>query len=136
RQGWILKVFDGFRPSEAQWALWDHTPDPAFVSDPRRGSPHSMGAAIDLTLVDRATGEELEMGTDFDDLRPLSYHGNTEISVTAQHNRLLLMGLMTTAGWDFFRNEWWHYQLFSPRGKYPVLSDTAAGTQMMPNQAA
>jgi len=129
--GYRLKVFDGFRPAEAQWKLWEHTPDPAFIADPRRGSPHSMGAAVDLTLVDAASGEELDMGTGFDDLRPLSHHGVLEVPVTAQRNRALLLGIMTAAGFDFFRNEWWHYQLFKPRGRYPVLSDAAAGTKMM-----
>jgi D-alanyl-D-alanine dipeptidase len=130
--GYRLKVLDGFRPSEAQWKLWDHTPDPDFIADPRRGSPHSMGAAVDLTLVDAASGQELDMGTPFDDLRPLSYHGVIDgISVEAQRNRLMLMGIMTSAGFYFFRNEWWHYQLFNARARYPVLSDSAAGTAMM-----
>lgn len=129
--GLRLKVFDAFRPSEAQWALWEHTPDPEFIADPRRGSPHSMGAAVDVTLVDAGTGRELDMGTGFDDLRPLSHHGVVDIPVEAQRNRLLLLGVMTSAGFDFFRNEWWHYQLFDARARYPVLSDAAAGTAMM-----
>src|ERR1700744_5794500 len=49
--GYRFKVFDAFRPSEAQWVLWNHTPDPNFLADPRRGSPHSRGAAIDLNLI-------------------------------------------------------------------------------------
>jgi len=129
-QGLRLKVFDAFRPAEAQWALWAHTPDPDFLADPKRGSPHSMGAAVDLTLID-ASGRELDMGTGFDAFTPLSHHANTEISPAAQKNRMLLLGLMTAAGWDFFRNEWWHYQLFSPRGKYPVLGDDALAQSMM-----
>lgn len=130
--GYRFKLFDGFRPSEAQWMLWEHTPDPEFIADPRRGSPHSMGAAIDLTLLDATTGAELDMGTGFDDLRPISHHGVIDgISVEAQRNRVMLMGIMTAAGWDFFRNEWWHYQLFNARARYPVLSDSAAGTRMM-----
>lgn len=129
--GYRLRVFDGFRPSEAQWKLWEHTPDPEFIADPRRGSPHSMGAAVDVTLIDVATGQDLNMGTPFDDLRPLSHHGVMEISAEAQRNRIVLLGLMTAAGFDFFRNEWWHYQLFNARARYPVLSDAAAGTGMM-----
>ena len=128
--GLRLKIFDAFRPAEAQWALWAHTPDPDFLADPRRGSPHSMGAAVDLTLID-GQGRELDMGTDFDAFTPKSHHGNTEVTAVAQRNRLLLLGLMTAAGWDFFRNEWWHYQMFSPRGKYPVLSDDALDLSMM-----
>jgi len=130
--GLRLKILDAFRPAEAQWVLWNHTPDPGFLADPRRGSPHSMGAAVDLTLIDEA-GAELDMGTTFDAFTPLSHHGNTGVSAQAQRNRHLLMGLMTSAGWDFYRNEWWHYQLFSPRGRYPVLSDSVlGGLRMMP----
>jgi D-alanyl-D-alanine dipeptidase len=127
--GLALKLFDTFRPSEAQWRLWNHTPDPEFLADPRRGSPHSRGAAVDLTLID-GTGAELDMGTGFDAFTPLSHHGNTDISPAAQRNRLVLIGLMTAAGWDFYRNEWWHYQLFQPR-RFPVLSDTVLAVPMM-----
>ena len=127
--GYRFCVFDAYRPAEAQWALWRHTADPDFIAIPWRGSPHSRGVAIDLTLVD-GEGQHLEMGTGFDEFTLLSHHGNTEISVQAQKNRHLLMGIMTTAGWDFFRNEWWHYQLFDAR-QYPVLKDADAGTEMM-----
>ncbi len=120
--GLRLRIYDAFRPSEAQWALWNHTPDPDFLADPRRGSPHSRGAALDLTLIG-ADDVPLEMGTPFDAFTPLSHHANTEIGVEAQRNRLVLLGLMTAAGWDFYRNEWWHYQLFDARS-YPVLGNS------------
>jgi zinc D-Ala-D-Ala dipeptidase len=127
--GLRLKLFDAFRPSEAQWALWNACPDPNFLADPRRGSPHSRGVAIDLTLID-AAGAELDMGTGFDAFTPLSHHANTEIPLAAQRNRFLLLGLMSAAGWDFYGNEWWHYQLFDSR-QYPVLSDADAPAPMM-----
>lgn len=119
--GYRLRIFDAFRPTEAQWALWNHTPDPEFLADPRRGSPHSRGVAVDLTLIDK-TGSPLDMGTAFDAFTPRSHHGNSEIPTAAQSNRLLLLGLMTQAGWDFYRNEWWHYQLFNSRD-YPLISN-------------
>ncbi len=131
--GYRLKVFDAFRPSEAQWALWAVRPDPEFLANPRRGSPHSRGAAVDLTLID-AAGTELDMGTDFDAFHPQSHHARTDISPVAQQNRLLLLGLMTAAGWDFYRNEWWHYQLFDAR-QYPLLSDSDLPLPMMPGAA-
>ncbi|HEB79796.1 MAG TPA: D-alanyl-D-alanine dipeptidase [Rhodospirillales bacterium] len=129
-QGLRLKIFDAWRPSEAQWVLWNHTPDPDFLADPRRGSPHSRGAAVDLTLVDEA-GAELEMGTTFDAFTPLSHHGAGEISAQAQRNRFLLLGLMSVAGWDFYSKEWWHYQLFNSRD-HPVLEDAALPEGLMP----
>lgn len=128
--GYRLRVFDAFRPAEAQWVLWNHTPDPHFLADPRRGSPHSMGAAVDLTLVGD-DGADLDMGTPFDAFTPLSHHGSTAVAPEAQRNRLLLLGLMTAAGWDFYRNEWWHYQLFNARARYPVLSDSVLPRPMM-----
>jgi D-alanyl-D-alanine dipeptidase len=123
-----ILIFDAFRPSEAQWALWNHTPDPDFLADPRRGSPHSRGVAIDLSLTDN--GVELDMGTAFDAFTPRSHHGFMEISPHAQKNRAILMGIMTSAGWDFYRNEWWHYQMFDSR-RFPVLSDSVLPRPMM-----
>lgn len=127
--GYKLRIYDAFRPSEAQWILWNHTSDPDFLADPRRGSPHSRGVAIDLTLLG-ADGMPLEMGTDFDAFTPLSHHGNIGISEEAQRNRLILLGLMTLAGWDFYRNEWWHYQLFNSRD-YPLVSDSQLPKPML-----
>src|SRR5262249_9192025 len=98
-QGHRLKVFHAFRPTGAQWAMWNHTPDPEFLADPRRGSPHSRGIAVDLTLLD-ADGRELEMGTGFDAFTPLSHHASLEVSLSAQANRFILLGIMTAAGWD------------------------------------
>jgi len=127
--GHTLKLFDAFRPSEAQWRMWEFRPDPEFLADPRRGSPHSRGVAVDLTLVDEA-GRELDMGTGFDAFTPLSHHGNQAVSPAAQRNRHLLLGLMSAAGWDFYKNEWWHYQLFEAR-RYPLISDSALPQPML-----
>jgi D-alanyl-D-alanine dipeptidase len=124
-----LRLFDALRPTEAQWALWRADPNPEFLADPRRGSPHSRGIAVDLTLIDRQ-GRALEMGTAFDAFTPLAHHGNTDVGVEAQRNRLLLLGLMTAAGWDFYRNEWWHYQLFDPR-RFPLIADADLPEPMM-----
>lgn len=121
-QGLRLRVFDAFRPQAAQWALWNHRPDPEFIADPRRGSPHSRGVAVDLTLLD-VDGQPLDMGTPFDDFTAASHHGSIAVGAVAQKNRFLLLGLMTAAGWDFYRNEWWHYQLFEARAKYPLIED-------------
>ena len=129
-QGYRFIVYDAYRPSEAQWKLWEHTPDPSFLADPRRGSPHSRGVAVDLTLC-TWNFTPLDMGTAFDEFHPRSHHGRVDINAEAQRNRLLLMGIMTTAGWDFYRNEWWHYQLFNSRS-YPLYADADAGTRIMP----
>jgi D-alanyl-D-alanine dipeptidase len=124
-----LRIFDGFRPTEAQWRLWESYPDPTFIADPRRGSPHSRGVAIDLTLIDRR-GEALDMGTPFDDLTDRAHHDSPAVSANVQRNRYILLGLMSAAGWDFYMKEWWHYQLFNARG-YPLYSDRALAQGLM-----
>lgn len=127
--GLRLRIFDALRPTEAQWVLWNHTPDPDFLADPRRGSPHSRGVAVDLTLIG-PDGRPLDMGTGFDAFTPRSHHGNTANSPEAQRNRLVLLGLMTQSGWDFYRNEWWHYQLFDSR-RYALVNDVDLPRPMM-----
>jgi len=121
--GYRLHIFDGFRPIEAQRALYAAAPDPDFVSHPETGAvPHCRGAAVDLTLSD--AGALLEMGTGYDCFAPQAWHGDRTVSREAQRNRAILLGVMTAAGWDFYAKEWWHYQLFAPR-RLPVLSDSA-----------
>jgi D-alanyl-D-alanine dipeptidase len=127
--GLRFRIFDALRPSEAQWALWAHTPDPEVLADPRRGSPHSRGVAVDLTLIGQ-DGQALAMGTEFDAFTPLSHHGNLDVGAEVQRNRALLLGIMTSAGWDFYRNEWWHYQLFHSRS-YKLLADRDLPASMM-----
>jgi D-alanyl-D-alanine dipeptidase len=127
--GLRFKIFDAYRPVEGQWALWNAFPDPEFVSDPRKGGIHTRGVAVDLTLID-AAGTELEMGTEFDSFAPQAHHGRTDVSELAQRNRFLLLGLMSAAGWDFYQNEWWHYQLFKSRD-YPVVDQNSLPRPMM-----
>ena len=127
--GYTFLLWDAYRPPEAQQALWDMVPDPRFITPPEKGSPHSRGVAIDLTLCDKA-GNELDMGTGFDDFTTRAFHTCRDVSQEAQRNRLILLGIMTLAGWDFYANEWWHYQLFNAR-TYPMIQDGTQGKPMM-----
>ncbi len=127
--GLRLRLFDGFRPVEAQWLLWRALPDPRYIADPRRGSNHSRGTALDLTLADGA-GRPLAMGTGFDDMTELSHHGRADLDPEAQRNRALLAGVMAGAGWLSYPYEWWHYQLAGAEG-YPLLTDSVSGGKMM-----
>ncbi|GAB4212900.1 MAG: D-alanyl-D-alanine dipeptidase [Rhodoferax sp.] len=119
-QGLRLRVLDAYRPPAAQWRLWQAMPDPRFVADPRLGSMHTRGVAVDLTLAD-AQGLLLDMGTAFDTMTPASFHGNTAVSPAAQRNRCLLLGLMALAGFVHHPYEWWHYQLPNA-ADYPLLT--------------
>ncbi len=120
QQGYRLKIFDAFRPQAAQEKLWSICSNPTYVADPAKGSNHTRGIAIDLTLVDK-NGSELDMGTSFDDFTSLSHHGS-DLPADIQANRYLLLGIMLTAGWEIYLYEWWHYQL-SDTNSYPLLKD-------------
>lgn len=110
--GLRLKIFDAFRPLEAQWAFWEAAEDKTFVADPRTGGTHPRGIAVDLTLLDGGTGAELAMGTGFDAFTPLSDHGRLDgLEPDAIRNRTLLLGLMTACGFECYPPEWWHYHL-------------------------
>ena len=126
--GYRIKIYDAYRPTEAQELLWEACPDKTFITPPNIGSPHSRGIAIDLTLM--KNNKIIDMGTDFDLLQNTSFHGNTTISPLAQKNRILLLGIMSTAGWDFYKNEWWHYQLFNSKN-WPLISDKEENTGIM-----
>ncbi|MEJ1975948.1 MAG: D-alanyl-D-alanine dipeptidase [Acetobacteraceae bacterium] len=110
--GLRLKLFDAFRPLDAQWALWKALPDPRFVADPNDGrGMHPRGVAVDLTLVDRHTGLALDMGTGFDAMTPQSAQAALDLAPEAIRNRTLLLGVMTASGWRHIASEWWHYEL-------------------------
>lgn len=119
--GLRLKIFDAYRPPQAQEVLWRHLPDPRYVADIAQGSSHSRGVAIDVTLVDDE-GRELDMGTDFDTMTDLSHHFHADVAAAAQRNRLLLLALMSEAGFRRIDSEWWHYEL-PDAAAYPLLSD-------------
>lgn len=118
-----LKIFDGFRPISIQKFMYNKLSEAGgdgFISNPEGGAvPHCRGVALDLTLID-FSGKELDMGTDFDEFSHLAFHNCYEVSKEAQRNRLILLGIMTAAGWDFYSKEWWHYQLYDPR-QYPII---------------
>ena len=116
-----IKIFDAYRPVEAQWVLWNHTPNESFLAHPKKGSPHSRGVAIDLTLTNKKF-KELNMGTPFDNFTKESFHGNVTIIKEVQKNRHVLLGIMSAAGWNFYKKEWWHYQLFNAK-KYKLIKN-------------
>lgn len=108
--GFRLKVFDAFRPQEAQETLWACLPDPRYVADPAKGSNHTRGVAVDLTLVD-SSGNELDMGTPVDTMTPASQHFHPGLDAAVQLNRMHLLTVMLEAGFVHHPHEWWHYQL-------------------------
>lgn len=121
RCGYTLKILDAYRPAAVQAIFWAMCPDPRYVADVTRGSNHTRGVAVDVTLIDEH-GVPLDMGTEFDAMRDQSHHDRDDISVTAQRNRNLLLGIMLQAGFGSIKTEWWHYEL--PNSEtYALLDD-------------
>lgn len=115
--GLYIKIWDGFRPVSAQFALWEICPDPTYVANPNKGfSSHSRGNTIDLTLTD-ANGQELEMPTGFDDFSPLADRNYGDCTDLAANHAELLEILMEKHGFSGYYGEWWHY---SDTTSYPV----------------
>jgi D-alanyl-D-alanine dipeptidase len=116
-RGLGLKVFDCYRPQRAvaHFLRWAQRIDDkrdlfkqGYISD---RSAHSRGSTVDLTLVRRADGRELDMGSPFDFFSPKSWPSDTSVSAQAQKNRALLAAAMRRGGFRPYDKEWWHYTL-------------------------
>lgn len=121
--GLTLRIFDAYRPPYAQYLLWEALPNPEYVCDPRLGSHHSRGVAVDLTLLG-SDGQPLDMGTGFDDMREQSHQFFPDLTPAVQRNRLLLLGIMLGAGFRHIASEWWHYELPDAE-EYPLIDDSS-----------
>ncbi|MBK8702324.1 MAG: M15 family metallopeptidase [Saprospiraceae bacterium] len=107
-QGYGFKMYDCYRPLPIQWKLWEKVPDRRYVADPRKGSMHNRGAAVDLTLTD-STGLELDMGTPFDFFGKKAYHAYLDLPEDVLKRRVLLKTTMERHGFQATKTEWWHY---------------------------
>jgi len=113
-----LLVLDALRPQRVQERMWkklEGTGLTSYLANPVRGSIHSFGMAVDVTLVD-AGGRELDMGTPFDDLTERSHPAledrmlqDGELRPDHLVNRRLLREVMLATGWRGINSEWWHF---------------------------
>jgi D-alanyl-D-alanine dipeptidase len=110
KQGFKIKLFDCYRPLSIQTKMWEIVPNPKYVADPKKGSIHNRGGAVDITLVDR-NGEELDMGTPFDFFGAKASHDYKKLSKRVISNRKFLKKIMIRNGFNSFDSEWWHYNL-------------------------
>ena len=98
--------------------MWEVLPDGRYVANPKNGSIHNRGGAVDITLIDME-GNKLDMGTDFDHFGEEAHHAYTKLSEVVIANRKLLNEGMQKFGFTPIRTEWWHYN-FGNSKKYPV----------------
>lgn len=120
-KGLSLKIWDAYRPFSASEKMWELVHDDRFVADPSHGSKHNRGCAVDLTIVNASTGQELAMPTPYLDFTPKAFHANTELSRQVIANRALLRQTMERHGFLAYNEEWWHYN-FAEWGNYELLN--------------
>lgn len=119
KKGYRIKIFDAYRPYSAQKLLWDAASDKSYVANPKKGSIHNRGAAVDITLADRH-GRELEMPSAYDEFTRRAHIDYTDCPKKQIENRELLGSTMIKYGFKRIRTEWWHFEDTNAL-KYPIL---------------
>jgi D-alanyl-D-alanine dipeptidase len=118
--GYGLKIFDGYRPLSVQWKMWEVYPQPGYVADPRKGSRHNRGAAVDVTLIKLSDGTELPMPTPYDDFTEKAHRKFKDLPAEVIRNRELLEQVLTKNGFVGLHTEWWHFDDKDWR-EYPIM---------------
>ena len=109
QKGFALKIWDAYRPYSITEAMWEPIRDERYLADPKKGSGHNRGIAVDLTLIDKPGGNELDMGTGFDNFSDTAHRDFTALPGQVLGNRLFLQTTMEKHGFIALPMEWWHF---------------------------
>jgi D-alanyl-D-alanine dipeptidase len=122
KSGYGLLIHDGYRPWAITKLFWDMTSgfQREFVADPKTGSKHNRGCAVDLTMYDLATGQAVEMPGGYDEMTPRSYPEYPGGPPEARAKRDLLRRVMESHDFTVEPNEWWHFN-YKDWKEYPLL---------------
>lgn len=120
-QGFRLRLYDCYRPHSVQYELWKVMPVPGYVADPKKGSNHNRGGAVDVGLV-TLEGREVEFPSPYDFFGKAAHHGYAAGSKAARQHRDALRAAMEGAGFKRNPMEWWHYDL-PDAAKYPLRDE-------------
>lgn len=119
-KGLGIKIFDAYRPYKATVKFYEVYKDTTYVASPYRGSRHNRGCALDLTVIDLKTGNELEMPTGYDSFKKEAWPSTPVADPKIRANRALLIEVMEKHGFKVNGSEWWHYD-FKGWKNYEVL---------------
>lgn len=120
-KGLGLKIWDAYRPYAATEFMWELVKDDRYAANPAKGSGHNRGIAVDLTIINTNTGEELNMGTGFDNFSDTAHHAFKQLPEAVLNNRKLLRTVMEKYGFKALETEWWHYY-WADSNEYEVLN--------------
>ena len=131
-----IVVLDAYRPWRVTKALWDATAPErrGFVADPARGSRHNRGAAVDVTLFDRASGTPVAMPSAYDDFSERAYPTYAGGDAPARAQRDRLRAAMEREGFFVHPSEWWHFD-YKDWADYPILDVPFDAVDGMPAPA-
>jgi D-alanyl-D-alanine dipeptidase len=107
--GYSIKVFDGYRPYAATVKFYESYRDTTYVASPYRGSRHNRGCAIDMTIVDLKTGEDVPMPTEYDSFKKEAWPSTPVKDPIIKKNRDLIISVMQKHGFKVNSSEWWHF---------------------------
>ena len=120
KQGLGIKIFDAYRPYKATVRFYEVYKDTTYVASPYKGSRHNRGCAIDMTLINLKTGEELKMPTGYDSFQKEAWPSTPIKDPEARKNRALIIQVMKKQGFKVNGSEWWHFDFIGWRN-YEVL---------------
>lgn len=112
RDGYEIVIRDAYRPVTAQHELWKQIEDSTYIVNPDTDTSwHNVGRAVDISLLDRTSGEEVELPSPVYDFSPASFRSNCESWTTeAQNNVRYITETMENAGFSSVDSMWWHYE--------------------------
>jgi D-alanyl-D-alanine dipeptidase len=122
-QGYGLLIHDGYRPWYVTKMFWDATPNDKkiFVADPKDGSRHNRGCAVDLTLYDLKTGIAVKMPSGYDEMSERAYANYAGGTPEERARRAILRAAMEKEGFTVYPQEWWHFD-YKDWKYYPILN--------------
>lgn len=120
KSGVGIKIYDAYRPYSATVKFYEVYRDTTYVASPYRGSRHNRGCALDMTIIDLKTGEELKMPTEFDSFKKEAWPSTHVKDPVIKKNRDLLISVMEKNGFKVNASEWWHFD-FVGWQKYDVM---------------
>ncbi|TGL23822.1 D-alanyl-D-alanine dipeptidase [Leptospira yanagawae] len=120
KQGYAIQIYDAYRPYDATVMFYELIKDTRYVASPKTGSRHNRGCAIDLTLVDSKTKQELQMPTEYDSFEKAAWANAPVLDPVTKQNRDKLIAGMSRFGFRVNKTEWWHFDFLDCAG-YEVL---------------
>jgi D-alanyl-D-alanine dipeptidase len=120
KKGYGLLIYDAYRPYHVTEEMFKIVPNDLYAADPRKGSGHNRGVAVDLSMVDLKTNKPVAMPTDFDDFTLKAHQNYHPANPVITANRKLLRDTMEQFGFKGSSTEWWHYYLPDYK-RYPLM---------------